>query len=258
MQRGVVWAGVCASKPAPTGSRSGSGTRFDWAGVFASRLAPTGFGSGSGGRLAGLASSRASPAPIGIGGWLLSVAGHVDQGCASAARCRAFFDGERDEAEFRVEQQPSGVFVEAGQLHFPGLILFKADRGHGFDNVASDTLATGVRRDDDVADAADAVVLGTVEVGEADELAVGQKSRGVEALADRGVHLFFRQRVLRFREHEVQLLNTLRKAAQGFDVVGRHWPVGEIHRCPALTFCLRPNGARPARWHGRGRCRVHP
>ncbi len=71
-------------------------------------------------------------------------------------------------------------------------------------------------------------MFGTVEIGETDELTVGQKRRGVEALADRGVHLFFRQRVLRFREHEVQLLNALRKAAQGFDVVGRHWPVGKF------------------------------
>jgi hypothetical protein len=31
-------------------------------------------------------------------------------------------------------------------------------------------------------------------------------------------------------------LNALGKAAEGVDVVGRHWPVGEIHRCPALTF----------------------
>jgi hypothetical protein len=31
-------------------------------------------------------------------------------------------------------------------------------------------------------------------------------------------------------------LNALRKAAQGFDVVGRHWPVGKVHGCPA-PYC---------------------
>jgi hypothetical protein len=39
------------------------GSGVGWAGVFASKLAPTGSRSGSGTRLTGLASSRASPLP---------------------------------------------------------------------------------------------------------------------------------------------------------------------------------------------------
>jgi len=146
----------------------------------------------SGFAAAGLGSSWASPAPTGIGEWLGSVACHVDEGGSSTIRRRALFDGERHEAKFRVEQQACGVFIEARQLHFLGLVFFEAQRGHGLDDVSRNTLATGVGRDDDVADAADAVVLSAVEVGEADELAVGQKSRGVEALADCAVHLLFR------------------------------------------------------------------
>ncbi|MNN72429.1 hypothetical protein D3C81_1884630 [compost metagenome] len=100
-------------------------------------------------------------------------------------------------------------------------------------------------------------MLSAVEVGKTNELAVGQKSRGVETLADCAVHLFFREREVGFREHEEQFLFALGKAAQGVDVVGRHGPVGEIHRCPALTV-YPPDDAQPRRWHGRGPCRVLP
>jgi hypothetical protein len=52
-------------------------------------------------------------------------------------------------------------------------------------------------------------------------------------------------------------LFALRKAAEGVDVVGRHRPVGEIHRCPALTV-YPPDDAQPRRWHDRGPFRALP
>lgn len=164
----------------------------------------------------------------------VSAARHVYEGRSAVYKRRSLVDGKRYKPKLGVEQQPCRVFVKTGNLHLVGSVTIECQAGHRLYDKRGHTLAPNARRDDDIADTANAIAFSSIKIGKPDDSPVELHDGRVEALRDRGIQLPFRKREVRFWKHEKQLLSVLRKTADQFYVASLHWPVVQFH-CSSLS-----------------------
>ena len=88
-----------------------------------------------------------------------------------------------------VEQQRYRVFVKTGNLHLVGSITLECIGNHRFYDKRSHSFAPSARRDDDIADTANAIAFSSIEIGKPNDNPIDLHNGRAEALGDRDIQM---------------------------------------------------------------------